>query len=112
MDCLFCRIVSGEIPSTIVYQDEDCLAFRDINPQAPTHVLVIPRAHFSSLNEAASDPALLGRLLAVCAKVAKMEGIDGDGYRVVTNIGINGAQSVRHLHFHVLGGKKMAEEMA
>ncbi len=112
MDCLFCKIVSGEIPSTIVYQDEDCVAFRDINPQAPTHVLVIPRQHFASLSEAAQNPALLGHLLSVCAGIAKAEGIAEDGYRVVTNIGTNGAQSVKHLHFHVLGGRKMTEEMA
>ena len=102
MDCLFCKIIAGEIPSTIVYEDADCIAIRDINPQAPTHVLVIPRA----------DPALVGRLMRACTEVAKREGVSEDGYRVVTNIGVNGAQSVQHLHLHVLGGVKLTERMA
>ena len=90
MDCLFCKIIAGEIPSTIVYEDADCIAIRDINPQAPTHVLVIPRAHYANLTEAAAvDPALVGRLMRACTEVAKREGVSEDGYRVVTNIGVN-----------------------
>ncbi len=113
MDCLFCKIIAGEIPSTIVYEDADCIAIRDINPQAPTHVLVIPRAHYANLTEAATaDPALVGRLMRACTEVAKREGVSEDGYRVVTNIGVNGAQSVQHLHLHVLGGVKLTERMA
>ena len=91
-DCLFCKIISGEIPSTVVYQDEDCIAIRDINPQTPTHVLVMPRKHFKNLTEAAeADPELVGRLMRACAKVARQEGVAEDGYRVVANIGVNGA---------------------
>lgn len=113
MDCLFCKIIAGEIPSTIVYQDEDCIAIRDINPQAPTHVLVMPRKHYQNLTEAAqADPELVGRLMRACVEVAKLEKIDQDGYRVVTNIGANGAQTVPHLHLHVMGGVKMTERMA
>lgn len=113
MDCLFCKIIAGEIPSAVVYQDEDCIAIRDINPQAPTHVLVMPRKHFQNLTEAAlADPALVGRLMRVCALVAQQEGVDQDGYRVVANIGANGAQTVPHLHLHVMGGVKMTERMA
>ena len=112
MDCLFCKIIAGEIPSTVVYQDEDCVAIRDINPQAPTHVLVMPRKHNCCLTPAATeDPALVGRLMQACVKVAKLEGLTEDGYRVVTNIGVNGAQTVKHLHLHVLGGVKMSEKM-
>lgn len=113
MDCLFCKIIAGDIPSTIVYQDEDCIAIRDIAPQAPTHVLVMPRKHFCCLTTAATeDPELVGRLMKVCVKVAELEGLTEDGYRVVTNIGENGAQTVKHLHLHVLGGRKMTETMA
>ena len=113
MDCLFCKIIAGEIPSTIVYQDEDCIAIRDINPQAPTHVLVMPRKHYCCLTTAATEDAeLVGRLMKACVKVAEIEGLTEDGYRVVTNIGENGAQTVKHLHLHVLGGKKMTESMA
>ena len=108
MDCLFCKIIAGEIPSTVVYQDEDCVAIRDINPQAPTHVLVMPRKHYCCLTPAATeDPTLVGRLMQACVKVAKLEGLTEDGYRVVTNIGVNGAQTVKHLHFHVLAGRDM-----
>lgn len=113
MDCLFCKIIAGEIPSTIVYQDENCIAIRDINPQAPVHVLVIPRKHYCCLTTAATeDPALVGALMQACVKVAEKEGLLQDGYRVVTNIGENGAQTVKHLHLHVLGGTKMSEKMS
>ena len=113
MDCLFCKIIAGEIPSTVVYQDEDCVAIRDINHQAPTHVLVMPRKHYCCLSTAATeDPTLAGRLMQACVKVAKLEGLTEDGYRVVTNIGVNGAQTVKHLHLHVLGGVKMSEKMS
>ncbi len=107
-DTIFGMIIRGEIPADIVYEDEQCLAFRDINPQAEVHVLVIPRTHIRSLAHA--DPgrtALLGHLLRVCALVAVQEGVAESGYRVVTNIGSNGGQSVEHLHFHVLGGRRM-----
>lgn len=113
MDCLFCKIIAGEIPSTVVYQDENCIAIRDINPQAPTHVLVIPRKHYCCLTTAATEaPTLVGNLMKACVKVAELEGLLEDGYRVVTNIGENGAQTVKHLHLHVLGGVKMSEKMS
>ena len=105
-DCLFCRIVSGEIPATIVAQSDTALAFRDINPQAPVHVLVIPKDHVQSLAHA-EDAVLLGHLTAFAAEVARTEAISEGGYRVVANIGKNGGQTVDHLHLHVLGGRQM-----
>ena len=104
--CLFCRIASGEIPATLVYETPRCVAFRDISPQAPTHVLVIPRQHVTSL-ETATDALLVGELALAAAEVARVEGLAAKGYRVVTNIGADGGQSVAHLHFHVLGGRAM-----
>jgi len=107
-ECLFCKIVAGEIPSATVYEDDAVVAFRDIDPKAPTHVLVIPRRHIASLNEAGDgDAALLGRILTVTRKLAAEEGIDEAGYRVVNNCGDDGGQAVHHLHFHLLGGRRM-----
>ena len=105
-DCLFCKIANGEIPSNKVYEDAVCLAFRDIDPQAPTHFLVIPKAHIAScaqVNE--NNAALVGHMFTVIAKVAKEQGLDS--YRVVSNCGEQAGQSVPHLHFHVLGGRDM-----
>jgi histidine triad (HIT) family protein len=108
-DCLFCKIASGEIPSTIVYEDEQCVAFRDINPQAPTHILVIPRRHIAGVAEAeAGDQELLGHLLLVVAEVARDEGIADSGYRTVINWGRDSGMEVPHLHLHVLGGRAMS----
>ena len=107
-DTIFGMILRGEIPADIVYEDDLAIAFRDIAPQADVHVLVIPREAIPSLAHATPDhAALLGHLLGVCAAVASQEGIAGSGYRVVTNIGRDGCQSVDHLHFHVLGGRAM-----
>jgi histidine triad (HIT) family protein len=105
--CLFCRIASGEIPAKIIATDATCIAFRDVNPVAPVHVLVIPRAHVPSLNEVAS-PTLMGDMLQMAREVAKQEGIAAGGYRVVFNTNSDGGQSVSHLHAHVLGGRKMS----
>ena len=106
--CIFCRIAAKEIPSAFVYEDDDIVAFRDLNPQAPTHVLVIPRRHLASLDEAEpGDARLLGSLLLAAKAIASREGLAG-GYRVVTNIGPDGGQSVAHLHLHVLGARPMA----
>ena len=105
-NCLFCKIASGQIPSTTVAETDEALAFRDIDPKAPTHILVIPRTHVGSLTEAA-DPAMLGRLLSFAASVAQSEGLDARGYRVVINTGRDGGQTVDHLHLHVLGGRHM-----
>ncbi len=105
--CLFCRIASGEIPATIIAQNASCIAFRDIAPQAPVHVLVIPRAHAQSLSDAAALP-VLADLLSLARDVAQQEGVADSGYRVVTNTGADGGQSVSHLHLHVLGGRAMS----
>ena len=107
-DCVFCKIGSGQIPSKVVLQDDDVLAFDDLNPQAPVHVLVIPKRHVVALNEVeAGDRALLGRLLDAATLVARKKGIAESGYRVVANTGRNGGQTVFHLHLHVLGGRQM-----
>jgi histidine triad (HIT) family protein len=105
--CLFCRIVGGEIPSTRVVEDDSVIAFRDIAPKAPTHILVIPREHIASAADLTEgDGPLLGRLFATAAEVARSEGIADGGYRIVTNIGALGGQTVDHLHFHVMGGRQ------
>jgi histidine triad (HIT) family protein len=107
-NCLFCKIIAGEIPATIVHQDERCVAIRDINPQAPTHVLVIPREHIESLDEASRrDEVMLGHLLRVSARLANEGGHGESGYRTVINTGEGAGQSVFHLHVHVLGGRPM-----
>jgi histidine triad (HIT) family protein len=107
--CIFCRIVAGDAPATIVYEDDEIVGFRDLHPQAPTHVLVIPRRHVTSLHHAASsDEALLGKLMLAAAEVARRGGLADAGYRVVTNIGAGAGQSVFHLHLHVLGGRRFA----
>jgi histidine triad (HIT) family protein len=112
-NCLFCKIIAGDIPSTKVYEDDKTYAFRDINPMAPVHVLVVPKTHAASLDavDALSDE-LLAACLRTCRTVAHQEGIAESGFRVVSNCGCDACQSVQHLHFHVLGGKKMAESMA
>ena len=108
-DCLFCRIVAGEIPAQVVKRSEDAVAFRDIDPRAPAHVLVIPARHLPAVRDARGpgDEALLGRVLRFAADVASELGLDEGGYRVVTNTGRDAGQSVDHLHFHVLGGRKL-----
>lgn len=107
MDCLFCKIVAGEIPAKLVHQEETLLAFADIHPQAPTHVLVLPRRHLGSLAEAGKqDRELLGRLLEAVAEIASRLGLSG-GYRTVINTGADGGQTVEHLHLHLLGGRPM-----
>jgi len=105
-DCLFCRIIRGEIPAKLVYESPEVVAFRDINPQAPTHILVIPREHVPSLNQA-TDAAMLGRLSLVAAELAKKEGIADAGYRTVINTNAGAGQTVFHVHLHLLGGRAM-----
>ncbi len=108
MDCVFCKIVRKDIPSDILYEDEDVIAFRDLNPEAPVHILVIPKKHIASLNEASEqDQALLGKLLLSAQKIAAAQKIAEDGYRVVINCGVQGGQTVPHLHLHLLGGRDM-----
>ena len=112
MDCIFCKIVTGDIPSTKVYEDDTVLAFRDINPEAPVHVIVIPKEHISSANEICeSNSAVVTHIFEVIPKIAAAEEL-ADGYRIITNIGANGGQSVHHLHFHILGGKKLTLKLA
>lgn len=108
MDCLFCKIAAGDIPAKIVYEDDDLLAFRDINPQAPTHILIIPRKHFATINECSeSDQQLLGALILRAKKIAEAEQLDQFGYRLVFNINSGGGQEVYHIHLHLLGGRQM-----
>ena len=104
--CLFCRIVRGEIPAKVVHEDEHMLAFRDIDPKAPTHVLVIPKVHVGSLNEA-NDAEMLGRLMLAARTIAEAEGLLTDGYRTVVNTGANAGQTVFHIHLHLLGGRHL-----
>ena len=111
-DCLFCKIIAGDIPSTKVYEDEKILAFRDIAPQAPTHILVIPKEHISGCDGVSADnSAVVAHIFTVIPQIAKAEGLE-NGYRVVSNCGDDAGQTVHHLHFHILGGKKLALEMA
>lgn len=107
MSCLFCKIVDGSIPSTAVYQDDQCYAFADIHPQAPVHILVVPREHIASLAETGKQhPALLGHMLSAAAEIARTKGLS-KGYRVVFNTGDDGGQTVDHLHLHLLGGRPL-----
>ena len=107
-NCLFCRIVAGEIPADFVHQDDLVLAFRDINPKAPTHILIIPREHIDSAADLGEDnAAMLGRMFAVAADLAREAGIADRGFRLVTNSGPAAGQSVDHLHFHLMGGRSM-----
>ncbi len=111
MDCLFCKIIAGDIPSKKIYEDEMCFSFHDIDPQAPVHALIIPKAHIPSADGVtAQNSVYVARIFEVIPKIAAELGL-GDGYRVITNCGENGCQSVKHLHFHVLGGKKLPENM-
>jgi histidine triad (HIT) family protein len=108
VSCIFCRIAAGEIPAKIVHEEPDVLAFRDIDPKAPTHILVIPRRHIGSLNDLTdADAALAARMLLVARQVAAQEGLAAPGYRVIMNTGRDGGQSVDHLHLHLLGGRAM-----
>ena len=112
MDCLFCAIIKGEIPSKKVYEDAFCYAFLDINPQAPVHCLVVPKEHIPSVDAVNQDnSATVAKIFEAIPKIAKELGLE-NGYRVVSNIGEDGCQSVKHLHFHILGGKTLNLEMA
>jgi histidine triad (HIT) family protein len=107
-DCIFCKIVAGQIGGTPLYQDDQVTAFRDVNPQAPVHILIVPNKHLISLNEASDeDQTLLGRLMRTAAQLARTEGVAEDGYRLVANTGANGGQSVFHLHLHLLAGRRL-----
>ena len=110
MDCLFCKIIAGEIPGDKVYEDDRVYAFRDINPQAPVHVLIVPKKHMANILECDAETAVA--VTAAIREIAAQEGIAESGFRVISNCGSDGAQSVNHLHFHLLGGKKLTERMA
>lgn len=108
-DCIFCKIGSKQIQAMLVHEEEELMAFRDINPQAPVHVLIIPKKHFTSLNDLeAADLGLLGKMFAAAKQIAKQEKIAGSGYRLVMNTGGHGGQSVAHIHLHLMGGRQMA----
>jgi len=111
-DCLFCKIIKKEIPATIVYEDEDILAFEDIKPIAPVHTLIIPKKHITSLKDINEEnSAIISKIYLVINKIAEQKGIKDRGYRVVVNCGEEGGQVVQHLHFHLLGGKKLCAKM-
>ena len=112
MDCVFCQIVAGKIPSEILYQDEEVIAFRDINPQAPTHLLIIPRKHIPSLAHITqAESSLTGHMVNIANQLAKREGVVESGYRLVINCGKEGGQLVPHLHLHLLGGRRLSGEL-
>lgn len=107
-DCLFCKIIAGDIPSEKVYEDSEILAFRDIAPQAPQHIIIIPKTHISSANELNGENCeIVGKIFAVAAKIAKELGFAENGYRIVNNCGMDGGQTVGHIHFHLLGGRNL-----
>lgn len=107
-DCIFCKIVAGKIPAEKIYEDTDCLVFKDINPKAPTHLLVIPKEHFASVNDIpASKMDIMGKLFAVVQKVTKKTGVDTTGYRTIINHGPSAGQEVFHLHLHIIGGRRL-----
>lgn len=108
MDCLFCKIAQGTIPAAIIYEDNEIMAFRDLNPQAPKHLLVIPRQHIATINDAKEEhQALLGKMILGAQKIAQTEGLSETGYRLVFNINPDGGQTVYHIHLHLLGGRQM-----
>lgn len=108
MDCIFCKIINKEIPSNIVYEDEEILAFKDIAPQAPIHIVVIPKKHIEKITQInKEDEKIIGRIYSVINKIAEEQGIADEGFRVIINCGENGGQEVKHIHFHLLGGKKL-----
>ena len=111
-DCLFCKIISGDIPSYKVYEDDTVFAFRDINPQMPTHILIVPKKHIASAADVTADNSkVVAHIFEVIPEIAKKEGLN-NGFRVITNSGPDACQSVHHLHFHLLGGDKMSDKMA
>ncbi|MBQ9298646.1 MAG: histidine triad nucleotide-binding protein [Clostridia bacterium] len=111
-DCIFCKIINKEIPSQIVYEDEEILAFKDIAPKAPVHIVVIPKKHIEKITEIEKeDEAVIGKIYSVINQIAKEQGIAEDGFRVIINCGENGGQEVKHIHFHLLGGTKLGTKI-
>ncbi len=112
MDCIFCQIVAGKVPSEIVYQDEEVIAFRDIHPMAPVHLIIIPKRHIPSLAHLSeAESSLVGHMVSIANQLAKRESISGSGYRLAMNCGEEGGQLVPHLHLHLLGGRKLSDEL-
>ena len=112
MDCIFCQIIAGKVPGDIVYQDEDIMAFRDINPEAPVHVLVVPKKHIPSLAHLSeAESSLVGHMVTTAAQIAKREGVSERGYRLAVSCGEEGGQVVPHLHMHLLGGRRLADAL-
>ena len=111
-NCLFCKIIKGEVPSTKVYENEDVLAFKDIHPVAPIHILVIPKKHIARITDLKEeDETLVGKMYTAINKIAKQEGFENDGFRVIGNCGDDGGQVVEHIHFHILAGKHLGEKI-
>ena len=108
-DCIFCKIINGSIPCDMIYEDELVVSFRDINPEAPIHVLIVPKKHISSINDITEvDSTLIGHIFNIGKNIAKELNISDDGYRIVTNCGVHGGQTVQHIHFHLLGGRNLS----
>lgn len=113
MDCIFCKIVAGEIPADVVYQDEELMAFRDIQPQAPKHIVIIPKTHVVSIAQLTEEQqGLIGHLIIIAKDIAEKEGISNNGYRLTSNSGADAGQIVPHLHFHLLGGRRLSDDLA
>ncbi len=113
MSCIFCKIANKEIPSDCVYETENIIAFRDLNPQAPVHILIVPKIHIASMNDINSEnSAVVSEIFETVNKIAEQEGIKDSGYRVISNCGEDGCQSVQHLHFHLVGGRKLSETLS
>jgi len=113
MSCIFCKIANKEIPSQFIFENENLVAFRDLNPQAPVHILVVPKMHISSMNEITSENShIVAEIFETISKIAEQEGIKESGYRVISNCGEDGCQSLQHLHFHLVGGKKLSETLS
>ncbi len=111
MDCIFCKIISGDIPSKKAYEDDYCYAFHDISPQTPVHILIIPKKHISSADEVNAENSIyVSKIFEAIPQIAKASGLDG-GYRIISNCGDNACQTVKHLHFHIMGGRKLPENM-
>lgn len=110
-DCIFCKIVSGEIPSTKIYEDEYVVAFNDLHPQAPVHILVVPKKHYDNVLSISEDDNIISNIYFAINKIAKLQGFDKEGFRVINNCGENAGQTVMHVHFHILAGKKLGENI-
>lgn len=108
-DCIFCKIVKGEIPSTKIYEDESVIAFKDLNPQAPIHILVVPKKHYDNVLSIKDNDNIVSKIYNAINKIAKQEGFDKEGFRIINNCGQNAGQTVMHVHFHVIAGKKLGE---